>query len=192
MAVQRDSKQEWDHEVDFLIAGSGAASLTAALVAKDAGLEPLILEMTDMFGGSTAMSGGVIWIPNNPVMKRSGVADSYQEARAYLDACVGDVGPSSSPERRHAFLEEGPKAVEYLESKGMCFVHPEGYSDYHEGEFPGGKSRSRSLVAKIFDARALGEWRTKLRRNSERDIPIQLSELRDLAMNGRGMKSKLA
>ena len=127
----------WDLEIDFLIAGSGAGSILTALRLKDEGFDSLILESTDMFGGSTAMSGGVIWVPDNPVMKRAGVKDSYEEARAYLDACVGDVGPASSPERRDAFLRAGPEMVEYLETKGMRFVHPEGYSDYHEGELPG-------------------------------------------------------
>jgi 3-oxosteroid 1-dehydrogenase len=182
----------WDREVDFIIVGSGAASIVAALLLKSSGLTSVIFEQTDMFGGSTAMSGGVIWIPNNPVMRRSGVEDSYEEARAYLDACVGEVGPASSPERRDTFLREGPKVVEFLESHGMKFVHPEGYSDYHEGELPGGKSRSRSLVGAIFDARKLGRWAKKLRRNSERDIPVILSEIHDLAMNRRGLRSLLA
>jgi 3-oxosteroid 1-dehydrogenase len=182
----------WDDEVDFIITGSGAASLTAATVMEAAGLKALILEKTDMFGGSTAMSGGVIWIPNNPVMRRVGVADSYDEAKAYLDACVGDVGPASSKAKRDAFLREGPKVVEFLERRGMKFIHPEGYSDYHEGELPGGKSRSRSLVAAVFDARELKDWRSKLRRNSERDIPVSLAEIHDLAMNRRGLRSWLA
>jgi 3-oxosteroid 1-dehydrogenase len=185
-------KSAWDDEVDFIITGSGAASLTAATVMREAGLKALILEKTAMFGGSTAMSGGVIWIPDNPVMRRAGVSDSYNEAKSYLDACVGNVGPASSDAKRHAFLTQGPKVVEFLERRGMKFVHPEGYSDYHEGELPGGKSRSRSLVGAVFNARELGAWRTKLRRNSERDIPVSLAEIHDLAMNRRGLHSWLA
>ena len=68
----------------------------------------LVLEKQALVGGSTAMSGGIVWIPNNPVMRADGVADSYEDAMAHFEAVVGDVGPASSSERRHAFLTDGP------------------------------------------------------------------------------------
>jgi 3-oxosteroid 1-dehydrogenase len=183
----------WDEEVDVLIVGSGTAAFTSAIVAIEAGLRPLILEKTDMIGGSTAMSGGVIWAPNNALMKAAGVADSYELARTYLDACVGDVGPASSSARRHAFLINIPKLVDFLVNRGMRFIYARGYSDYHETEHPGGLADGRSLVGKILDARGLGAWQHKLRRNIERgNFPLELGELRDLAMNGRTWRSKRA
>jgi succinate dehydrogenase/fumarate reductase flavoprotein subunit len=64
-----------------VIVGSGSAGLTAALAAKESGLEPTVIESTDRVGGSSAMSGGGLWIPNNPLMIKAGVHDSYQDAK---------------------------------------------------------------------------------------------------------------
>lgn len=184
---------KWDEEFDVIIVGSGAAAFTAAVVVSEAGKRPLILEKTDMVGGSTAMSGGVLWAPNNSLMKRAGVEDSYERARTYLDACVGDVGPASTPERRHAFLTEAPRLVDYLIRRGMKWIYAAGYADYHETEKPGGLASGRSIVGKILDARELGEWQHKLRRNIERgNFPLELGELHDMAMAGRTWRSKLA
>ena len=152
----------WDESYDFVIVGSGAASVPASLVVQAAGKRPLIIEKNDQIGGSTALSGGVLWIPNNPVMKRAGVKDSPEDAKAYLDACAGPYAPGSTPERRAAFLDEGPKLVDFLEDKGMKFVHAEGWGDYHVDHYPGGVARSRSMVAEIFDMKKLGPWRRKV------------------------------
>jgi 3-oxosteroid 1-dehydrogenase len=189
----RAMTSRWDEEVDVLIVGSGAAAFTAGIVAAEAGQRSLILEKTDMVGGSTAMSGGVIWAPNNALMRAAGVGDSYELARTYLDACVGDVGRASTPARRHAFLTNAPKLIDFLVERGMRFIYARGYSDYHETEHPGGLADGRSLVGKILDARELGAWQHKLRRNIERgNFPLELGELRDLAMNGRTWRSKRA
>ncbi|MBA3055646.1 MAG: FAD-binding protein [Sphingomonadales bacterium] len=180
-----------DRDFDFIIVGSGAASIIAALVAQEAGAKPLILEKTDKVGGSTAMSGGVAWMPVNPLQQAAGVNDNYEMARAYLDACAGDAGPASSPERRHAFLTEAPRVVRYLQDRGMEFVHAEGYSDYHEGQKPGGVARSRSLVGQIYDARRLGKWRGLLRRNAG-GPPILMHEASALGHGGRTWASRKA
>ena len=72
--------RQWDREVDVLVAGSGAAGLTAAITAADAGLSTLVVESTDRWGGTTMRSGGGLWMPNNPVMRRCGIQDSREEA----------------------------------------------------------------------------------------------------------------
>ena len=100
---------EWDSTVDFVIVGSGGGGMVAALTADAAGASALVLEKQELVGGSTAMSGGVVWVPDNPVMRADGVPDSYEDAMAHFDAVVGDVGPASSFERRHAFLTGGPR-----------------------------------------------------------------------------------
>src|SRR5690606_30085079 len=102
-------------EVDWLIVGSGAASVCATLVAKEAGLRTLIIEKEPRFGGTTAFSGGVAWIPDNPLMAREGVQDSFERARSYLDAAVWYDGPATTPARRDAFLRNGPEVVRFLE-----------------------------------------------------------------------------
>lgn len=178
---------------DLIVVGSGAGAVCAALLAQSRGLRPLIVEKTDKFGGSTALSGGIAWIPANPVMTRAGVTDSEQQASQYLDACAGPPGKGSSRARRAAFLREGPRAVEFLEQCGMQFVHCEGYSDYHEGEYPGGLARGRAFEAKMFDLRELGSWAGRLRRHEGAfGVPISVAEMAQVALDGRTLKSRAA
>ena len=99
-AVAAHDEASWDAEFDFVVAGSGGGGMTAALAADDSGASVLVLEKQALIGGSTCMSGGVVWIPNNPLMQRGGVADSYDDAMTHFEAVVGDVGPASSKERR--------------------------------------------------------------------------------------------
>ena len=105
--------------------------MVAALAAADAGADALVLEKQALVGGSTCMSGGIVWIPNNPLMRAEGVPDSYDDAMAHFEAVVGDVGPCSSFERRHAFLTAGPEMTTFLQQLGVRFVTCPGYSDYY-------------------------------------------------------------
>jgi len=182
--------ETWDDHYDFVIVGSGAAAVPAALVAKKAGKRVLIVEKADVVGGSTAISGGVIWIPNNPVQKRAGVSDSYEQAKTYLDACAGPYGPASTAERRHAFLTEGPALVSFLEDAGMKFIHAEGWPDYHEGEVPGATAHSRSLTAEVFDMNTLGAWKKNQRRLPR--PPVRSTEPGKIGVYGRTWASKFA
>ena len=110
---------DWDEIVDFIICGSGGGSMATALYLKSIGRQPLILEKTDKFGGSTSMSGGVLWVPNNHLLARDGVVDSHEAGRTYMDATVGDdAGPASSPERKEAYLRNGPIMMRWLKSRG--------------------------------------------------------------------------
>ena len=113
----------WDTTVDFVIAGSGGGGMVAALAAADAGAEALVLEKQALIGGSTCMSGGIFWIPNNPLMQAEGVPDSYEDAMAHFETVVGDVGPCSSFERRHAFLTAGPEMTTFLQRLGRAPRH---------------------------------------------------------------------
>jgi len=171
----------FDEMVDHVIVGSGAGAVIAALVAVDAGQSVVILEKQERFGGSTGYSGGVLWIPNNPVMAREGIEDSYERSRVYLDAAVRYDGPGTTPTRRKAFLTSGPEMVRYLESKGMRFERTAGYADYFD-ELPGGEPRSRSLAAPLFNIRALGEWRQRLSVYPLRPLRISAGELSKLVL----------
>lgn len=182
------SNPAFDEHYDLVVVGSGAACVCAGLVAHEAKKRVLVLEKNALIGGSTALSGGVFWVPNNPIMKRAGVRDSYEHAKAYLDACAGTPGPGSTPERRHAFLTEGPELVSFLERHGMKWVHAEGWSDYHEGELPGGVARSRSLVTDIYSMRRLGDWRHRVARAAR--PPLRLFEASALSLYGKTWKSK--
>jgi 3-oxosteroid 1-dehydrogenase len=154
-------------------------------------MDPLIVEKASVFGGSTALSGGVVWIPNTPVMRRAGVEDTPEKGRAYLDACAGPYAPGSTKERREAYLVEGPAMVAFLEKEGMQFAYLDGFSDYHEGELPGGLARGRSLGGEIFVLNELGDWLPKLRRAAGlQEIPATVPEVGQLVLSGRTWKSK--
>ena len=145
----------WDETFDFVVVGSGGASMCVALLYKTLGRKALILEKQAKIGGSTGFSGGVWWIPNNPVMKRAGVDDSLEQAWQYFQSAVTYKGRCSSDERRRAFLQSGPEMVEFLERQGMKFKYADGWSDYYD-DLPGGQPRGRSLVAELFDVNELG------------------------------------
>src|SRR5579871_1820708 len=98
---------------DVVVMGSGAAGLSAALTCRDGGLNVLVLEKTAWFGGSTAVSGGALWIPDNPHMGEVGHHDSRVEVMRYLNACLGD---RLQPALMQAFLDQGPQMVRFMES----------------------------------------------------------------------------
>jgi 3-oxosteroid 1-dehydrogenase len=181
----------WDESVDFVVVGSGGGSIVAALAVADSGKKPLILEKTDKIGGSTAMSGGVFWIPNHPLQARDGIDDSAEKGRTYLDAAVGDLGPATSRSRKDMFLNQGPKLVDYLESKGMPFVRCDGWSDYHD-DLPGGMASGRSLSVEPFNVKELpGDWAAKLRRGLS-SLPVRGVEGRKLMLLKRTWAGKVA
>jgi 3-oxosteroid 1-dehydrogenase len=179
--------EEWDCTTDVLIVGSGGG-LVAALVAADTGLAALVIEKQERVGGSTAMSGGVAWIPNNPVILARGVGDSYEDAMRYFEAVVGDAGPASSRERRHAYLTEGPAMVSFLQKQGIEFIHCDGYSDYYSNA-PGGKDRGRSIETVPYDARNLGPWREKLQPGYLSGIAIHTGEVAAISAPHRSLRN---
>ncbi|MGC4989683.1 FAD-binding protein [Nocardia salmonicida] len=147
------TEQHWDHEVGFLVVGSGAGGLTAALAAADRDLDTLVIEKASVYGGSTALSGGGIWVPNNPTLLREGLGDSRADVRAYLDAVVGDRVPTMNLD---AFIDEGPRMLAFLEtSPHLRFQWCAGYSDYHP-EAPGGRPAGRSIEPLPVDLKQLG------------------------------------
>ena len=121
-------------EYDVVVVGSGAAGMVAALTAAHQGLSTVVVEKAAHYGGSTARSGGGVWIPNNEVLKRDGVTDTPEAARKYLHAIIGDV---VEPERIDTYLDRGPEMLSFVLKNSplkMCWVP--GYSDYYP-ETPG-------------------------------------------------------
>lgn len=149
-----------DEEFDFVIVGAGGGSVPAALVMQDRGHSVCILEKQDCFGGTSAYSGGVIWIPDNPVGNPDGTRDSPEMAREYMIAVAGASAGEVDPARRDAYIRGGREMVGYLAEKGMAFLDAE-WPDYHD-ELPGGRRSGRSLSAPLFDVNELGEWAPKL------------------------------
>ncbi|MBP9591602.1 MAG: FAD-dependent oxidoreductase [Steroidobacteraceae bacterium] len=148
------------HSVDIAIVGSGAGGMTAALAAHEAGLSALVIEKTRYYGGSTARSGGGIWIPCNHLMRAAGVADSFDEARTYLQGTVGERSPLAS---REMFLSQSVKMIQWLDRKSdLQCSYMQGYADYYP-ELPGGKVQGRALEPRLFDGNALGADLARLR-----------------------------
>ncbi|MDT4891079.1 MAG: 3-oxosteroid 1-dehydrogenase [Pseudonocardiales bacterium] len=146
-------------EYDVVVVGSGAAGMTAAMAAAHAGLRTVLVEKAEHFGGSTARSGGGVWIPGNEALRRAGVSDTAEDARAYLHAIIGDVVPA---ERIDTYLERGPEALSFLfRNAPLRMQWVPGYSDYYP-EAPGGRVGGRSVEPTPFDGRVLGPQLAKL------------------------------
>jgi 3-oxosteroid 1-dehydrogenase len=178
----------WDSIVDLVIVGSGGGGMVAALTAADVGASALVLEKQERIGGSTCMSGGILWVPNNPVMRADGVADSYEDAMAHFEAVVGDVGPASSVERRHAFLTAGPEMVSFLQDVGVRFAYCPGYSDYYSSA-KGGHDKGRGIEPVPFDGRVLGDWLERLQPGLAQSLglAVMTNEARSLSHYNRSI-----
>jgi 3-oxosteroid 1-dehydrogenase len=179
-----------EESFDFIVVGSGGGSMCAALVARSLGKSALILEKTDKVGGTTSMSGGVMWIPNNRFMKEDGVEDSYEQAMRYLETLVGNDDPGTPRVRKHAYVTQAPQMVEFLVGQGIKLRRIKHYPDYYD-DLPGGSAPGRTVIAELFDARALGEWRDKLRPGF-RPMPARLDEMIQMANYKNGWQGKIA
>ena len=150
----------FESECDVLVAGSGAGGFAAALTARLRGLDVIMIEKEPLFGGTTAYSAGVIWIPVNSHQKAAGVTDTREDALTYL---THHVGNRLDRARAEAFLDSAPAMLELFEREGIAaFTLALTWADYHPDE-PGASQGGRSLVPDDYDGRALGPWFTKLR-----------------------------
>ncbi|MES2534540.1 MAG: FAD-binding protein [Pseudomonadota bacterium] len=144
---------KWDEEVDLLVCGSGAAGLTAALVGAHEGLSVMLCEKSSLIGGTTATSGGTLWIPGAPPIVRAGRAEPVENVRHYLH---GELGARLRSDYLEAFLAAGPAAIAYLEQHtDVKFQHAQN-PDYH-ADAPGGSAYGRNIAVLPFDGRQLGK-----------------------------------
>jgi succinate dehydrogenase/fumarate reductase flavoprotein subunit len=152
--VANDQQQQETYECDALVVGSGCAGLSAAVTAGHRGLNVLVVEKEPRFGGTTARSGGWLWIPGTSLARAWGISESPDQARAYLRH---EAGNSFDAARVDAFLTNGPEAVDFFTSKtALRFDMPLTFPDYH-AEAPGGAQGGRSMVTRPFDGHELGE-----------------------------------
>src|SRR5690606_11749379 len=147
-----------EHECDVLVVGTGASGMSTAITAAAHGLEVLVVEKEPRFGGTTARSGGWLWVPGTRLAAELGIGEPPGAARTYLEH---EAGSHFDPERVDAFLENGPEAIEFFTTRTCVqFDMPAVFPDYH-AEAPGGTQGGRSMVTRPFDGRELGE-RVKL------------------------------
>lgn len=142
------------HAIDVLVVGSGAGAMVAALAAHDRGGNTLLIEKSPQYGGSSARSGGGLWIPNNHLMPTVGIQDSAEDAFAYLKGTSRGAVPD---DRLQAYADEGPQMVKYLcERTRARFDCMPAYPDYYP-DVAGWRPGGRALEAMNFDARLLGD-----------------------------------
>lgn len=162
MAEQRfpDPAAPLPDACDLLVVGTGAAGMAAAITARRAGLNPILIDKAPVWGGSTAVSGGAIWVPCNPIAARAGMADDRDAARRYIQAEAGNL---FNAELVDAFLDAGPQAIAFFnDDTALSLSHRPVSPDYHptvDGATEGG----RALDAHDYDGRRLGPWLKTMR-----------------------------
>src|SRR3954447_19407404 len=107
--------ESWDEQVDVVVVGSGGAAMTAALMAADSGAQVLVVEKDIVVGGTTGVSGGVLWVPNNHHLAEAGLEDSRDDALAYIRR-ISD-GRDLDPDLIEVFVDTAPEVLAYLEAK---------------------------------------------------------------------------
>ncbi len=176
-----DSDQTWDLEVDVVVAGSGGAGLTAAILAYDQGAKVAVVERSDKVGGTTAVSGGGLWIPMNDHMSEVGASDSRDEALAYCRTLTDGQAPGGLVE---VFVDTAAEMVRYLEEHTPLKFNATAMPDYRSEE-QGAKQGGRTLDPEMLLKSELGEWEDKLRPSPLMFVPLKIEEsLRGMSQPG--------
>ena len=168
---------DWDLAADVVVLGSGGAALVAALAAHDHGAgEVVILEKSGMVGGTTAMSGGMLWIPLNHHAREDGVEDSMEEVVAYLDA----LAPGQlDADALSGFLESGPEMIRFLADKTPVRLRSfTDFPDYQPSAVGAKREGGRSLDNEVFPFEELGSWATRVN-PTKTGVPKLMSRIED-------------
>lgn len=146
-------------EFDLIVVGSGAAGLACAITAKKRGLDVVVLEKEPVFGGTTALSGGVLWIPLSHHGRKQNPGDSVEAVSTFMQA---EAGQFYDDEAVQCFIENGPRMVDFFERETEMQFVPTLYPDYHPTA-PGGADIGRSILAAPYDIRRLGKDMARLK-----------------------------
>lgn len=183
---------DFDESFDWVVVGSGAGSMSSALVMRQAGKSVVILEKTEFVGGTTAKSGGVMWIPNNRFIRAEEPDESAEKAITYLDAVCNDGSdaPGTSHEKRLVYVNEAPKMLDFIIGQGVEVERASQFwPDYYD-DLPGGCKTSRCVTAKYFNLKELGPWEKKLRPGFL-PVPAKLDDGMKLPFKKHSWKIKL-
>jgi len=166
------SGEQWDMEADVIVVGSGGAGLTAAILAHDHGARVIVVERSDKVGGTTAVSGGGLWIPMNDHMSEVGASDSREEALVYCKAITAGQAPDDLVE---TFVDTAAVMVRYLEEHTPLRFKATEMPDYRAEE-EGAKLGGRTLGPEMLVKSELGEWGEKLRPSPLMFVPLTIEE----------------
>jgi succinate dehydrogenase/fumarate reductase flavoprotein subunit len=167
------AERRWYHEFDVVVAGSGGAGLTAAILAHDHGARVAVLERSDRIGGTTAVSGGAVWVPVNDHMSEVESQDSREEALTYCKRLSAGTAPDKMTE---TFVDTAPVMIRYLEENTPLRFSVWNTPDYY-ADGPGGSACGRTLEPHLFSKAELGEWAGALRAAPILAVPLTLEEM---------------
>jgi 3-oxosteroid 1-dehydrogenase len=172
-----ESVEQWDEEADVVVLGSGGAALVAALAAHDHGAKQVvILEKSGMVGGTTAMSGGMLWVPLNHHSMAAGVEDSREDVVAYLDALAPGLLDADA---LTGFLDSGPEMIRFLDERTPVSLKPFlDFPDYQPEAVGAMRDGGRSLDNEVFPFESLGSWATRVN-PPKAGVPKLLSRIED-------------
>ncbi len=149
-----------DIVADVVVVGSGGAGLTAALSARHEGADTVVIERSELIGGTTSVSGGVLWVPANPYAQEVGVTDTRDEALAYMAAVAGDSVERAMLE---ALVDSGTRMLRFIEAATPARFTPLNRAPDYRQDFAGAKLAGRALDNQPFEAKSLGDWARRIR-----------------------------
>lgn len=186
--------ENWDSEVDVLVIGTGAGGMASALFAANRGARTLIVEKSDQYGGSSATSGGGVWIPASASAAEQGQTDTPEEAFTYIKGLTGN---SVADSRIRAFVENARVMVRKIEAISDLRLTAIPYTDY-QAEKPGGKMGYRSHACNTMHANDLSPEDFATLRTTHPSamlfgkIPWTIMESAPMITRGPGWKSTMA
>jgi 3-oxosteroid 1-dehydrogenase len=149
----------WDEDFDVAIVGSGIAGVSAALAAHEHGLRPVLLEKSDLLGGGTTYSYGLIWVPRSHLARAAGVEDSRDAVLRYMRFMGAGY---EVDDRMHTYIDRGPEAIEFYTQSGIRLRLSRSVKDMYVGKVLSASEGGRSLEHDLISGIELGEWRDRI------------------------------
>ena len=168
-------------DYDVIVLGSGIAGLGSAVAAQKLGLRTLVLEVSDLLGGGTCHSTGLIWIGCNHLARAAGLPDEPDWVQNYMRFLGGG---QEDPRNMQALIDTGPPALEFFENCGIKFRLVKHMADHYFGVAPNALAEGRTLETTLISSEVLGEWEDKLRRTSGATHSVTAEELVEFRAKG--------